>query len=73
MATVIEPEDKMGAASDYRQFAIAQRKAASSAPLPMVRDKHISAAERWETLAAELERCEAGTLNFRDQRQEFFH
>lgn len=63
----------MGVSTDYRQFANAQRKAASSAPLPMVRDKHLSAAERWETLAAELEQFEPRALNSQDQRQEFFH
>ena len=63
----------MGAATDYRQFATEQRNAAETAPLPMVRLKHLSAAERWECLAEQIERCERGMLNLSDGAQELFY
>ncbi len=62
----------MSNALEYRQRAIEQRRAADSTMLHMVRLKHLSAAERWDYLAEEVERCERGMLNFADQRQEIF-
>lgn len=48
----------MGLAFDYRQFAADQRRQAEQTALAMVRLMHLSAAEKWEILAAEIEQYE---------------
>lgn len=61
----------MSNAPEYRQRAIEQRRAADSTILHMVRLKHLHAAERWDFLAEEIERCERGMLNLANQQQIF--
>ena len=51
-------------AIEYRMRATEQRKAAETTSLPMVREKFRLAAERWDFLAEEIERCERGMLNW---------
>jgi len=48
----------MGVAFDYRKLAEDERRAADETTLLMVRLKHLNAAERWEAMAADLERCD---------------
>ena len=49
----------MSIASDYRQLAEEQRRAADRTVLLMVRLKHLAAAEKWEIMAEEIEHFEA--------------
>jgi hypothetical protein len=49
----------MGMALDYRMLAQDHRRQADATPLRMVRLKHLSAAEKFEILAAEVERFES--------------
>jgi hypothetical protein len=46
----------MGCAIEYRVFAEQQLSAAEETSLPLVRMRHLEAAERWARLAEELER-----------------
>jgi hypothetical protein len=46
----------MGCAIEYREFAEQQLSAAEETNLPLVRMRHLEAAERWARLAEELER-----------------
>jgi len=62
----------MSNALEYRQRAIEQRRAADSTMLQMVRLKHLSAAERWDYLAEQIEWCERGMLNLTNQGQQIF-
>jgi hypothetical protein len=48
----------MGMALDYRLLATDQRRKADEARLPLVRLKHLGAAEKFECLAQEVERFE---------------
>jgi hypothetical protein len=48
----------MATALDYRQLAAEQRRSADRACLAMVRLKHLSAAEKWDSMAEEIERFE---------------
>jgi hypothetical protein len=48
----------MGCAVEYREFEQQLRSAAEVSTLPMVRQRHLEAAERWAQLAEELERFE---------------
>ena len=61
----------MACAMEYREFAEQQLAAAAAADLPLVRQRHLAAAERWERLAEELERFEIPTRPI--QRQEMFY
>ncbi|MGE3692324.1 MAG: hypothetical protein AB7F98_13190 [Novosphingobium sp.] len=45
----------MAVSVEYRGFAEEQRRAAEGARLPMVRMRHLEAAESWDRLAEELE------------------
>jgi hypothetical protein len=45
----------MAASADYRQFAEEQRRAAEEACLPLVRQRHLAAADSWERIAQEQE------------------
>lgn len=63
----------MSDAFEYRQRAAQQRNAADSCNLPMVRDKFERAAERWEFLAEEIERCERGLLNLTQVERAAYH
>jgi len=56
----------MGCAVEYRQFAEQQRSAANEAKLPLVRQLHLEAAERWQQLAEEQELFERPTKRVQD-------
>jgi hypothetical protein len=60
----------MACALEYREFAEQQLSAARSAQLPLVRQRHLQAAERWQQLADEQERFELPALP--KLRQEYF-
>ena len=45
----------MAASAEYRQFAQHQRRAAEEAMLPLVRQRHLAAADSWERIAQEQE------------------
>jgi len=63
----INPENSaMGCAVEYRQFAEQQRSAANEAKLPLVRQLHLEAAERWQQLAEEQELFERPTKRVQD-------
>jgi len=59
----------MAGSKEYRQLAEEQRRAAASADLPMARLMHKKAADRWDTLAEEFERCESRTPDTGQQQQ----
>lgn len=61
----------MAFALEYREYADQQLKAAHSAALPLVRQRHLQAAERWQQLAEEHERFEHRPG--RQQRQDYFY
>jgi len=63
----------MSDAPEYRERAVEQRKAAQACNLPMVREKLIRAAERWDFLAEEIERCERGLLNLTRAQRAAYH
>ncbi len=46
----------MSNAAEYRDFAEQQREAAQTSALPLVRIRHLEAAQRWDRLAEETER-----------------
>lgn len=50
----------MAGSKEYRQLAEEQRRAAACADLAMARLMHKKAADRWDMLAEEFERCESG-------------
>lgn len=60
----------MAFALEYREFAERQIRAANTAALPLVRQRHLQAAERWQQLAEEHERFEQPPG--RKQRQDYF-
>jgi hypothetical protein len=64
-------ERPMAFALEYREFASQQLNAAQSAALPLVRERHLQAAERWQQLAEEHERFEQppGAMG----RQDYFY
>lgn len=45
----------MAASAEYRMFAEEQRRAAEAASLPLVRQRHLAAADSWERIAEEQE------------------
>lgn len=57
----------MACSMEYRQFAEQQVNAALTAELPLVRKRHLEAAERWKQLADEMERFELPTMRRRPQ------
>lgn len=61
----------MAFALEYREFAMQQLNAAHAAALPMVRQRHLQAAERWQQLAEEHERFEEPPCI--NHRQNFFY
>jgi hypothetical protein len=63
----------MSQAAEYRQLATQQRHAAAASNLPRVRSLYEQAAERWDYLAEEIERCERGLLNMIGGREASFH
>ena len=61
----------MSNATEYRDFAEQQRQAARNCALPLVRSRHLEAAQRWECLAEETERFEV--RSFRQPGMELFY
>ncbi len=61
----------MACAMEYREFAEQQLSAAATADLPLVRQRHLTAAERWQRLAEELERFQMPARPL--QRQDMFY
>ncbi len=61
----------MAFALEYREFAMQQLKAARTAALPLVRQRHLEAADRWQQLAEEHERFELPVSTM--QRQDYFY
>ncbi len=57
----------MGCAIEYREFAEQQLSAAEDSNLPLVRMRHLEAAERWARLAEELERFQISDRALFDQ------
>lgn len=49
-------------AETYRKMAQDQRTIASASTLPMVRERHIRAAHRWDFLAREADALQVGLL-----------
>ena len=48
----------MAASNEYRMYAEEQRRAAQLASLPLVRQRHLAAADSWERIAVEQEMFE---------------
>lgn len=62
----------MATASEYRNFAAAQRREANECDSELMRKQYLSSADRWDTLAEEIARCEPPAQRFGFERQQFF-
>ncbi len=62
----------MACSNEYREFAEQQFNAAERAELPLVRQRHLKAAERWQQLADEMEQFER-PARVAGMRQDYFY